>query len=212
MPDEIQQEDAAGTFPARWPVTHRDDRPTRIIEIADDTAPEVFDALSSDTARTLLSHLHADPQTASDLAEQVDTSVQNVQYHLQKFMDVGLVEVVDRWYSARGTTMKVYSPTDRTLVLYAGDSPDTKRISEALSRVLGTIAILAVVSAIVDYLLRVSAPSDDRSAAGGGGRVPPEPDPGIVAIAGLDISAGMVFFLGGVFVLTLGLVWWYWWG
>lgn len=74
MPDKLQQEDP-GTFPARWPVAHRDDRPTRIIEIADDDAPEVFDALSSDTARSLLSHLHADPQTASDLAERVDTSV-----------------------------------------------------------------------------------------------------------------------------------------
>lgn len=126
-------------------------------------------------------------------------------------MDVGLVDVVDRWYSARGTEMKVYSPTDRSLVLYAGTPPDTKRFREVLSQIVGAIATLSVVSAVVDYLIRTLAPSRDTEAAGGGGRVPPDPDPGIVGIAGMDVTVGVVFFVGGLFVLTLGVLWWYRW-
>lgn len=216
MPNKIQQENRSGTFPVRWPVGHRDDRPTRLIEITDHGAGEVFDALSSDTARSLLSHLHTDPQTASDLAEQVGTSVQNVQYHLQKFTDAGLVGVIDRWYSARGTEMKVYSPTDRTLVIYAGTSPNTKPFRELLSQVVGAIVTIGVVSAGINYLIRALAQLRNRGADagggdGGGGRVPPEPDPSIVEILSMDVSVGMIFFVGGLFVLALGVVRWYWW-
>lgn len=201
MPDKLHQTDTSRTFPIRWPVAHRDDRQARIIEITDDAATEVFEALSSETARALLSHLHDDPQTASDLAEQVDTSVQNVQYHLQKFSNAGLVEVVDTWYSARGTEMKVYSPTDLSLVLYAGETPGKKRLREALSRVAGAIAILGIVSVIVDYLAR--APTETRPESR------PEPDPTVIEIAGTAVTPGVIFFLGGLLVLVLGVVWWY---
>lgn len=196
-------------FPVRWPVAHREDRPNRIIEITADEATEVFEALSSETARTLLSSLHDDPQTASDLVEQVDTSVQNVQYHLQKFSDVGLVEVVDTWYSARGTEMKVYSPSDHSLVLYTGETPGKSRLREVLSRGAGAIVILGIMSVLVDYIARTLTRQD--SGEGVDHTLSPEPNPTVIEIAGSTVTPGMIFFFGGLFLLALGVVWWYWW-
>lgn len=207
MPDEAQPEEGMRVFPVRWPVTTRDDRPVRILELTADGATEVFDSLSSETARSLLAHLHDDPQTASDLASHVDTSVQNVQYHLQKFRDAGLVEVVDNWYSARGTEMKVYSPTHQSLVLYTGETPGETQFREVFSRLVGAVVVLGIMSVVIDLMVRTLG---RRPVDRGGGSTPHSPNAPLLEIAGVAVSPGVVFFVGGLFVVALGVGWWYW--
>lgn len=204
MLDEVRQKGTSRTFPVRWPVTHREDRPARIVEITDSDATEIFDSLSSETARALLSHLHDEPQTASGLSEQVDTSVQNVQYHLQKFSDAGLVEVVDTWYSARGNEMKVYSPADHSLVLYTGETPGKKRLRDVFSGGAVAIAILGIMSVLIDHLVRTLTRPD----TGEGVDHTISHDPTVIEITGIAVTPGMLFFLGGLFLLALGTVWW----
>ena len=134
-------------FPLRDTVTPDEDREPRLVDLDEDTADEVFEALSSETTRTIFMSLHRDPQTASDLAEETDTSVQNIQYHLGKLEDAELVTVVDTWYSERGTEMKVYAPKDDSLVLFAGrDKQSTLR--SLLNRVTGLFALLVPVSVL----------------------------------------------------------------
>jgi DNA-binding transcriptional ArsR family regulator len=134
-------------FPLRDTVTPDEDREPRLVDLDEDTADEVFEALSSETTRTIFMSLHRNPQTASDLAEETDTSVQNVQYHLGKLKDADLVAVVDTWYSERGTEMKVYAPKDDSLVLFAGrDKQSTLR--SLLNRVTGLFALLVPVSVL----------------------------------------------------------------
>ena len=106
-------------FPLRRSVEPTGEEP-RLVDIDEDAADEVFGALSSETARSILAALYEEPRTASDLAEAVDTSLQNVRYHLEKLVDAELVEVADTWYSERGTEMKVYAPRSESLVLFAG--------------------------------------------------------------------------------------------
>ncbi|WP_435159030.1 ArsR/SmtB family transcription factor [Haladaptatus sp. DFWS20] len=212
MPDEVQHEEGRHVFPIRWPVAPNDNRPARIHELTDDEATEVFESLSSETARTLLSHLHENPQTASDLAECVGTSVQNVQYHLRKFQEAGLVEVVDNWFSSRGTEMKVYCPTHQSLVLYTGDEPEKTRLGTMLSRLGGAIAILSIMSVVFDRIIRSLG---SRSVDHGGNPLPgkgpsPSPDPNTMKIFDIYVPPGVVFFFGGLFILTLGIGWWYW--
>jgi DNA-binding transcriptional ArsR family regulator len=76
-----------------------------------------IEALAAETSRSVLSALHEEPSTASDVASAVDTSLQNAHYHHRKLSDVGLVEVVETWYSSRGSEMPVYAPAAETLVL-----------------------------------------------------------------------------------------------
>lgn len=82
----------------------------------------VLDALSSNTARKVLATLHEEPGTASDLAETVDTSIQNVNHHLKQLQGAGLIDNVDTWYSTKGREMDVYAPANKPLVMVAGES------------------------------------------------------------------------------------------
>ena len=211
MSENTPREKTKSAFPLRWPVTVRTDRDARLVEISDEGATAVFDTLTSETARQLLSRLHDEPQTASDLAESVDTSVQNVKYHLQKFEDVGLIEVIDYWYSSRGTEMKVYGALDNALILYTGMDLDNTSLRDGLSRVLGAVALLGTASLLVEYLVRVLAVTSGAPPTGDApGSTSPSSNPIGFEIIDIMVSPGMVFFVGGAFALGVGLLWWYW--
>jgi len=67
-----------------------------------------------------VSALGDSPATASDLAERVETSLQNACHHLQCLQAAGLVTDAGCWYSAKGTEMTVYGLTSRRLELRLG--------------------------------------------------------------------------------------------
>ena len=207
----------SGIFPIRRSVDLDEDRGARLVDIDEAVADDVFEALSSGTTRRIFRLLHESPQAASDLADATDTSLQNVQYHLEKLRDADLVDVADTWYSERGTEMKVYAPTDDALVLFAGrDKRDT--LTSLLKRVAGAVGVLLPASAAVGWV----AGSDLLGSAGGdGASSAPE-----VVTTGADGSAefaasgagaldpallaGLAFFLGGAFVLALVAAGWAW--
>jgi predicted transcriptional regulator len=95
-----------------------------------DDAGSVIDALASGTSRSIMSTLYESPRTASDVAEAVDTSMQNADYHLNKLRDAGLVEVVDTWYSSKGTEMDVYAPASDPLVMFVGRTDTEAPVSD----------------------------------------------------------------------------------
>jgi DNA-binding transcriptional ArsR family regulator len=129
----------------------------RVIGIDSDDANELLSVLTSDTAREILARLHEDPTTPARLADAVDTSLQNAQYHLRRLESAGVVEVADTAYSEKGREMNVYAPADRALVVVAGQQEETTGLKTALSRLLGGVGVLGLASAVLDRLLRGSA-------------------------------------------------------
>jgi DNA-binding transcriptional ArsR family regulator len=125
----------------------------RVIGVDSDDADDLIAALSSGTARALLAALHDEPANPAKLADAVDTTIQNAQYHLGKLEDAGLIEVVDTVYSEKGREMQVYAPSDRPLVVVAGREEETSGLQAALSRLLGAFAALALGSVLVQELL-----------------------------------------------------------
>jgi len=210
-------------FPLRDTVTREADEP-RLVDLDDETADEVFEALSSSTTRDIFLELHREPQTASDLADVTDTSVQNVQYHLEKLTDADLVEVVDTWYSARGSEMDVYAPTDESLVLFAGDDT-TGSLRNILGRIAGVFALLLPASAAIGLATNwwigrngtgASEPrvaTEDAAGGDAGGGVGADQvtadaaTDSVETLFGLDpaIAAGLLFLLGGLFVVVVVL-------
>lgn len=138
-------------FPIRDKVTLDREPEPRLVDLDEETADEVFEALASTTTRKIFLELHNQPQTASDLADVTDTSVQNVQYHLEKLDTVDLVEVVDTWYSERGSEMKVYAPQDESLVLFAGRDKQSA-FRRLLDRFAGMFALLVPPSILAGWL------------------------------------------------------------
>lgn len=202
-------------LPAELGRTSRSDAEPRVIGIEDEVADDLLAAMSSGTARELLAVLHEEPAAPSELADRVDTSLQNTQYHLRKLEDAGAVEVVDTVYSEKGREMKLYGPTDRPLVVVAGGSDETASLRTALATLLSGLGVVALLAVLVQYLVPEPAAETDGGqmgamaaeratpvAAAGG----PLPDP-----ASLLAEPGVLFFLGGFAVLVVGLVAWFIW-
>jgi DNA-binding transcriptional ArsR family regulator len=200
----------------------------RVVGVDTDDADDVLSALSSETARQIVTALHEEPAPASALADSVDTSLQNTQYHLGRLADAGLVEVVDTTYSEKGREMDVYAPADRALVVVAGREEDTRGLKSALKRLLGALVPLAVVAAAAEWLLDgpfapdLAASQSTQTGAAttqsdSGGDVSvmttegakeaadTAAQPGLIET--VSTSPGAMLLLGGLLALTLVFVW-----
>jgi DNA-binding transcriptional ArsR family regulator len=94
---------------------------------------DVFSALTSATARSIVAELHREPATQSELADRVDTSLQNANYHLGRLVDAGVVTVVDELYSEKGNEMSVYGAVGQPFVLIAGGDEHLDAVRRALT-------------------------------------------------------------------------------
>ena len=188
----------------------------RVVGLDSDDADDLLSALSSSTARDVLATLHEDPDTPSALADRVDTSLQNAQYHLENLHEAGLIEVIDTVYSEKGREMKVYAPADRPLVVFAGKESESTGLKTALTRLLGGFGVLVLLSAFVQWFL-TDGPWFGLTGAGGapGGQsgsdvtVATAEAAAGAAASGPAIPVGLVFLLGGTAVLLGAFAVWY---
>lgn len=105
----------------------------RVVGLDNDVADIVFTALTAATTRTILSLLYDQPLIPTDIQETIGTSRQNVQYHLAKLEEAGLIEPAGVEQSEKGTDMTKYAPAKEAVVLVAGRESDQLRIRETLS-------------------------------------------------------------------------------
>ncbi|MFB6111141.1 MAG: ArsR/SmtB family transcription factor [Halobacteriaceae archaeon] len=153
----------------------------RVVGVDSADADEVLGALSSGTARRLLTALHEEPATPSELANRIDTSLQNTQYHIEKLVEADLIEVTGTRYSAKGREMNVYAPTDGPLVLFAGDEEESAGVQAALAQLLGGIGVISAAGGVVKWWVARS---------GGAGSVGPGEGPmGVAPDAATAASA-----------------------
>ena len=214
-------------LPGRSSVERREG--SNVVGIREDAADDVFEALSSRTAREILAALYEEPDTASSVAEKIDTSLQNASYHIEKLVDAELVEVGDTWYSEQGREMKVYAPASESLVVFASDEVSEPSLKDRLLRILGAVGVLGVSSLVVQRLLGQQSSGQESptySVGGdGGGDVDvaattteetmdvmsggAETTVAAAEAASQGIPPGVLFFAGGLLALTLalGYVW-----
>jgi DNA-binding transcriptional ArsR family regulator len=199
-----------------------------VVGIREDAADDVFEALSSRTAREILAALYEEPDTASSTAERIDTSLQNASYHIEKLVDADLVEVADTWYSEQGREMKVYAPASESLVVFASDEASEPSLKDRLLRILGALGVLGVSSLVVQRLFgQQSAGGEATTYTESGGddveaaaTTPVEETMDAMAgdaettvsaaeTATQSIPPGLLFFAGGLLALTLvfGIAW-----
>lgn len=177
----------------------RSDESVRVCWLDDEDADDLIGALAPETARTILSGVHEEPRTASELAERADTSVQNVRHHVSKLVDAGLIAATDTRYSVKGREMTVYGPADDRVVVAVGGESDRSSLLDSLRGLLGAAALLAGASLLVQALFGMgvatlsgpaTAPRIGDAVTGTGGAV----------LGGL--SPGAAFFAGGVLVVV----------
>jgi DNA-binding transcriptional ArsR family regulator len=128
----------ASPLPLRPPIDHTPRHESAVV-LGEDDSTDVLEALASDTARAILSALTKGPATASDVADEAGTSLQNAHYHLTNLRAADLVTEAGTWYSEKGREMPVYAVTSERLELRfspPSDSPsrDGRQHSEPDSR------------------------------------------------------------------------------
>lgn len=119
------------------------------VDLTGEDADTFFDALGSETSRAIFDLLYEEPRTPTELAGAIDSSRQNVHYHLQKLEAADLVHVVDTVYSSRGTEVDVYAPTSEAVVLLTGQESTVDRIKEVLSRFVGGLLVLLLAALLL---------------------------------------------------------------
>lgn len=186
-----------------------------VLDLESENAGDILGALSSETAREIILELHDEPATLSEVAERVDTSRQNAQYHLKKLETVDAVRIVDTLYSEKGREMKVYAPSGEPLIIVSSEDGTATQLRETITEMLGpiiAIGLVAVALQVVAELWMTGA----------------EIQPGDGDIDGPDVETfdtyseivgttesiwttypGVVFFLSAMAALVLVAVWRY---
>lgn len=186
-------------------VTTSDPR-TRVVEMGDPEAHDVFDAMASETRRATYEALFGEPATTSELAERLDTSVQNVHHHLSVLRDIDLVEPVDTVYSNQGNEMKVFGPASDPLV-FVGEHETTARVERSLKRVVSGLALIGFASLIVQWATTRFWEANADQASPVGSSSYPGSDVGLVdTVAWLlfeVVEPGVFFFVACLFVSAL---------
>ena len=182
-------------LPSRNDVTATQEGDIQVLGVDEESTGEIFEVLSSDTARQVLAEVYSDPGPSSELADRLDMSLQNVSYHLDNFSDAGIVQVVDRVYSEKGKEMKVYAPADDPVVLFVGTEQRKTGLINLLKRIVGATGLLFLGS-ICLYIYRGFG-----LGSGGGDESPIQ---AILSVPGFE------FLLGGLFILLLVILWWVW--
>ncbi|WP_251328437.1 ArsR/SmtB family transcription factor [Haloplanus pelagicus] len=185
-------------------VSAEGDGELRVLSLTDDDADDLIGSISSETARSILAALEESPATASELAENVSTSLQNVRHHLGNLEEVGLVEVADTRYSVKGREMKVYAPTEDSLVVCVGSDANKERFLDSLERFVGVLGLLAVGAVAIQRAFGAGVVD-----LGGPGTTPRVGD-GVGSAAGPLLGLvppGLAFLAGGLLVVAVLAVW-----
>jgi DNA-binding transcriptional ArsR family regulator len=158
-----------GLLPSEPDVSGDTDAGPRVVGVDSEDADALLSALSSGTARRILARLHEDPAPPSRVADGVDTSLQNVQYHLERLEEAGAVEVVGTAYSEKGREMDLYAPADQPLVIFAGREEQSSGLRAALRRLVGGVGALAFGAVLVQEAFGEGMlPTFGTTGAGGG--------------------------------------------
>lgn len=199
-------------LPYRPDVTDRGPQEPVVLDLSSDHADRVFKSLSSDTARNVLQALHEEPRVASEIAEELDTSLQNVDYHLRNLQEAELVEVVDTGYSRTGNEMKVYGASAEALMV-SSDPEQVNQLRSVASTLIASILFLATSAAIFRYVVverLVTSTTVGGDAAEDPSMQVSEPAGQVDPLTLLPdvLDPGIVFLLGGLVALAaVALLW-----
>lgn len=190
----------SGLLPTGTRASSEQNGEPRTLWLDSDDTGELLSSLSSETARAILTELHDEPRTASEIASRVDTSLQNVRHHLSNLEQAGVVRIADTRYSEKGREMSVYAPSEEPLVVFVGSEERKHTFLDSLRGLVSVVGALGLVSLLVQWFV---TPTIDRSVSG---QLPRVGD-ALGSSPGVSLGAppGLIFFGGGLLVLLFVL-------
>lgn len=186
----------SGLLPTGTGASSEQDGEPRTLWLDSDDTGELLSSLSSETARAILTELHDEPGTASEIASRVDTSLQNARHHLSNLEQADVIRIADTRYSKKGREMNVYAPSEEPLVVFVGRKERKHTFLDSLRGLVTTVGVLGLVSLLVQWFV---TPTIDQDVSG---QLPRVGDAvGSSGAAPLGAPPGLIFFAGGLLVL-----------
>ena len=130
----------------------RSEEPT-VVFFDDERAEDILSTVQSDTAQAILRSLIREPSSPSELATVVDTSVENVSYHLENLQDQQLIMEYDTVYSEKGREMTVYSITEDPLVVIFGSNENEEDLLRTFSKLASIVGPVGILIAVKESLI-----------------------------------------------------------
>jgi len=191
----------SGLLPSESDATPDQAGELRTLWLDSEGADELLSCLSSETAREVLTALHEEPATASEVSDRVDTSLQNARHHLSNLEDAGLIRVADTRYSSKGREMNVYAPAEEPLIVMVGREESG---TDTLRDLLPAVGLLALASLLVEYFVSLSIGAVQAPAG-----IPRYGQDLATGVDALFVTAppGALFFLGGLLALGAIVAW-----
>jgi len=156
-------------LPSKGPETSTSqDGELQVVGVDEDVAP-LLDALSSETARSVLNAVYEEPGTPSEIADRLDMSIQKVSYHIDKLEEQELIAVAGTRYSEKGQEMTVYEPPEDPMVLFVGTEERKESLLTIVKRLLPVVGSLGIGSLLVDQLYGTGGPLPSFGVTGSGG-------------------------------------------
>lgn len=131
-------------------VEQRDD--PSVLYLDDEQTRTVVSALSSDTGHSVFRLLTQEALSASEVADELDVTVQSVGYHLENLQQADLVEVIDVCYSEKGREMELYAVTSDPKVLVLASQSERSHLRHAFAQMAGAVGISGVLLACWHYV------------------------------------------------------------
>lgn len=132
-------------------MSNRDFDP-RIVTLQEDSGDEIVSVLSSETTRNVYMSIEERPSTPKAIADELDMSIQNVHYHLEKIQDAGLIETSGFEYSEKGREMQIYEPTEDELII-CNDEAAKERLDRLLERLIDRSMVAVILAALTHFVL-----------------------------------------------------------
>ena len=123
-----------------------------VISTDDEKAKIVAMELANDNGRRIIDAFFIEPQSASDLAKKLGLPMSTVMFHIERLMEIGIIDVVDKKLSRKFKDIKYYGPKKTAILIVPSQKEETVR---SLSTSLKTSYIPPPTALLVLFLVVV---------------------------------------------------------
>jgi len=179
-----------------------------VLEPGDAQAQKIAKAMSNPTAGEILSFLSAGQKSLTEITGHLNLPINTVRYDTENLLDAGLISVSETKYSVKGREIRMYSLTDRLLIVAPKES-DIRTLIIKYASLFGIVALGSLAIALISPLLAAQASESVPMMATGGSRdsvnVMASKLVENAAVAGPEIppDLALAFFCGGTFVILV---------
>jgi len=124
------------------------------LEPGDERAQKIAKAMGSQTASDILQILGEGPRSLTDIIDRLNIPMNTAKYHIENLLDAGLIAVSETRYSIKGREVKIYTLTNRLLVV----APRQSNVRSLLLKYASLFGIVALGSVLISVISALFGP------------------------------------------------------